>query len=206
MKIYRILGNKGNTTVPWQIRDAMDLRASDVISFEYGSFGEDVIVLRRELCADGGLGDCEYPCNPDAPDGGEFADELEDEPNEDLEVKALLRAKRRSGSQGAVGLHQRIFGKGTAFGTHASPAPSAGRERQGKIVKSNGIQFLMTHGGIPRVDLTFVCFRCLEELQHFIIRRRKKTNGRIQETGADRAEADSTEHTEASGTCGQGKN
>ena len=58
MKIYRILGNKGNTTVPWQIRDAMDLRASDVISFEYGQFGEDVIVLRRELCADGGLDDC----------------------------------------------------------------------------------------------------------------------------------------------------
>ena len=77
MKIYRILGNKGNTTVPWQIRDAMDLRASDVISFEYGSFGEDVIVLRRELCADGGLDDCGYPDNPDHPDGGEFADELE---------------------------------------------------------------------------------------------------------------------------------
>ena len=93
MKIYRILGSKGNTTVPWQIRDAMDLRASDVISFEYGSFGEDVIVLRRELCADGGLGDCgypDYPDNPDHPDGGEFADELEDEPNEDLEVKALF--------------------------------------------------------------------------------------------------------------------
>ena len=90
MKIYRILGNKGNTTVPWQIRDAMDLRASDVISFEYGSFGEDVIVLRRELCAAGGLGDCGYPDYPDNPDGGEFADELEDEPNEDLEVKALL--------------------------------------------------------------------------------------------------------------------
>ena len=90
MKIYRILGNKGNTTVPWQIRDAMDLRASDVISFEYGSFGEDVIVLRRELCADGGLDDCGYPDNPDHPDGGEFADELEDEPDEDLEVKALL--------------------------------------------------------------------------------------------------------------------
>ena len=93
MKIYRILGNKGNTTVPWQIRDAMDLRASDVISFEYGSFGEDVIVLRRELCADGGLDDCGYPDNPDIsniPDGGEFADELDDEPNEDLEVKALL--------------------------------------------------------------------------------------------------------------------
>ena len=87
MKIYRILGSKGNTTVPWQIRDAMDLRASDVISFEYGSFGEDVIVLRRELFADGGLDDCGYP---DAPDGGEFADELEDEPDEDLEVKALL--------------------------------------------------------------------------------------------------------------------
>lgn len=93
MKIYRILGSKGNTTVPWQIRDAMDLRASDVISFEYGSFGEDVIVLRRELCTDGGLGDCgypDYPDNPDHPDGGEFADELEDEPDEDLEVKALL--------------------------------------------------------------------------------------------------------------------
>ena len=68
----------------------MDLRASDVISFEYGSFGEDVIVLRRELCADGGLDDCGYPDNPDNPDGGEFADELEDEPNEDLEVRALL--------------------------------------------------------------------------------------------------------------------
>ena len=35
----------------------------------------------------GGLGDCGYP---DHPDGGEFADELEDEPDEDLEVKALL--------------------------------------------------------------------------------------------------------------------
>ena len=32
MKIYRILGSKGNTTVPWQIRDAMDLRASDELT------------------------------------------------------------------------------------------------------------------------------------------------------------------------------
>ena len=51
MKIYRILGNKGNTTVPWQIRDAMDLRASDVISFEYGCLSyidldESLFILR----------------------------------------------------------------------------------------------------------------------------------------------------------------
>ena len=50
-------------------------------------------MLRRKLCADGGLDDCGYPDNLDIsniPDGGEFADELEDEPDEDQEVKALL--------------------------------------------------------------------------------------------------------------------
>ena len=52
MKIYRIMGMHGHTTIPWQIREKMDLKASDVISFEYGAFGDDIILVRRELVSE----------------------------------------------------------------------------------------------------------------------------------------------------------
>lgn len=93
MKIYRIMGMHGHTTIPWQIREKMDLKASDVISFEYGAFGDDIILVRRELVSESdGIPDAvpnDIPAS-DEESGGEFADELEDEIDEDLEVKALF--------------------------------------------------------------------------------------------------------------------
>lgn len=97
MKIYRIMGTRGHTTIPWKIRESMGLKESDVLSFEYGAFGDDIILVRRELISesddipddifDGGSDD--IPPS-DEEYGGEFADELEEEINEDLEVKALF--------------------------------------------------------------------------------------------------------------------
>ena len=97
MKIYRIMGMHGHTTIPWKIRDSMGLKASDVISFEYGAFGNDIILVRRELSSesDGSPDDVPDDISDDIPasdeeSGGEFADELEDEIDEDLEVRALF--------------------------------------------------------------------------------------------------------------------
>ena len=101
MKIYRIMGMRGHTTIPWKIRESMGLKESDVLSFEYGAFGDDIILVRRELISESDdIPDDIFDGTPDdVPDdmppsdeecGGEFADELEEEITEDLEVKALF--------------------------------------------------------------------------------------------------------------------
>ena len=47
-KIYRILGKRGRTTIPYAIRVRLGLRHNDLISFEED--GDTVIVRREKVC------------------------------------------------------------------------------------------------------------------------------------------------------------
>ena len=50
MKIYRILGKEGRTTIPYDIRIAVGFRENDVLSFSAGKDGKSVIVTREKIC------------------------------------------------------------------------------------------------------------------------------------------------------------
>lgn len=49
-KIYRFLGNRGRTTIPYPLRTAMGLKRNDLVSFERHG---DTIVVRKEKICDG---------------------------------------------------------------------------------------------------------------------------------------------------------
>ena len=57
-KIYRILGQRGRTTIPYAIRKSLDLQADDVLSFKESKDGTSVIVKREKIC-DGCQTGCE---------------------------------------------------------------------------------------------------------------------------------------------------
>ena len=47
-KIYKILGKRGQITIPWEYRVDMGFSAGDVVSFERD--GNTVIVRREKIC------------------------------------------------------------------------------------------------------------------------------------------------------------
>ena len=49
-KIYRILGQKGRTTIPYALRVKLGLQADDVLSFREAKDGTSVIVCREKIC------------------------------------------------------------------------------------------------------------------------------------------------------------
>ena len=49
-KIYRILGQKGRTTIPYAIRAKLGFNADDVLSFRESKDGTSVIVKREKIC------------------------------------------------------------------------------------------------------------------------------------------------------------
>ena len=49
-KIYRILGQKGRTTIPYAIRKSLGLQPDDVLSFKESKDGTSVIVKREKIC------------------------------------------------------------------------------------------------------------------------------------------------------------
>ena len=57
-KIYRILGQKGRTTIPYAIRKSLGLQPDDVLSFRESKDGTSVIVKREKIC-DG----CQTSCS-----------------------------------------------------------------------------------------------------------------------------------------------
>ena len=48
-KIYRFLGKRGNTTIPYPLRLAMGLKRYDLVSYELDG---DTIILKRERICD----------------------------------------------------------------------------------------------------------------------------------------------------------
>ena len=47
MKVYRIIGNEGRITIPWNLRVCIGFEPNDVVSFELVS--EDAVLVRREM-------------------------------------------------------------------------------------------------------------------------------------------------------------
>ena len=45
-RIFRVLGKKGNTTIPYALRKAMDIKSNELISYE--QIDEDSILVTRE--------------------------------------------------------------------------------------------------------------------------------------------------------------
>lgn len=50
MKILRILGKKGRTTIPYEIRKHVGFKYNDVLSFTESPDGRSVIIKRETLC------------------------------------------------------------------------------------------------------------------------------------------------------------
>ncbi len=49
LKIYRVLGKKGRITIPFEIRQRIEFRYNDVLSFTQQDDGS-VVVRREKLC------------------------------------------------------------------------------------------------------------------------------------------------------------
>lgn len=49
-KLYRILGKRGRTTIPYPIRQSVGFSCNDVLSFAEGDDGKSVIIRREDLC------------------------------------------------------------------------------------------------------------------------------------------------------------
>lgn len=58
-KIFRVLGRKGNTTVPFAIRIKSRFKPGDVISYEFKD--ADTLILHREKVCDHCTDVCEKP-------------------------------------------------------------------------------------------------------------------------------------------------
>ena len=49
-KVFRILGKRGRTTIPYEIRKRVGFAYNDVLSFTEGPDGKSVIVKREKVC------------------------------------------------------------------------------------------------------------------------------------------------------------
>lgn len=49
-KLIRVLGKRGRTTIPYDIRKRVGFRYNDVLSFAEGEDGQSVIIRREKLC------------------------------------------------------------------------------------------------------------------------------------------------------------
>lgn len=50
MKIYKVLGHRGRITIPFEIREAMDIGCNDILSFEREK--DNTIIIRKEQVCD----------------------------------------------------------------------------------------------------------------------------------------------------------
>ena len=50
MKIYKVLGHRGRITIPFEIREAMDIGSNDILSFERQK--DNTIIIRKEQACD----------------------------------------------------------------------------------------------------------------------------------------------------------
>ena len=75
-KIYRILGKRGRTTIPYAIRVRLGLRHNDLISFEED--GDTVIVRREKVCNNCFADDIDFSEEDSSDALFDFVDDLSD--------------------------------------------------------------------------------------------------------------------------------
>ncbi len=72
-KVYRILGKRGRTTVPYDLRVKMGIHPNDLVSFRIE--GDEIIIKRERICDN-----CQAPDSREAPTSSgalrEFLDSL----------------------------------------------------------------------------------------------------------------------------------
>ena len=81
-KVYRILGERGRTTVPYALRIQMGIRPNDVISFRRE---DDEIIIKREKICD----NCAAESSEDTFSGIEALHEYLDSLPEDIQTEVL---------------------------------------------------------------------------------------------------------------------
>ena len=75
-KIYRTLGKRGRTTIPYAIRVKLGLRHNDLISFEED--GDTVIVRREKVCNNCFADDIDFSEEDSSDALFDFVDDLSD--------------------------------------------------------------------------------------------------------------------------------
>ena len=75
-KIYRTLGKRGRTTIPYAIRVRLGLRHNDLISFEED--GDTVIVRREKVCNNCFADDIDFSEEDSSDALFDFVDDLSD--------------------------------------------------------------------------------------------------------------------------------
>lgn len=99
-KIYRILGKRGRTTIPYAIRVKLGLHHNDLLSFEEQ---DDTVVIRRECICDG-CGDSDTIYEPDNDALLDFVDSMSDKERMTL-FFYLLNNKVNNGDDHGRTLH-----------------------------------------------------------------------------------------------------
>lgn len=51
-KLYRILGKRGRTTIPYPVRQIVGFRQNDILSFTLGEDKKSVTIRREKICTD----------------------------------------------------------------------------------------------------------------------------------------------------------
>ena len=49
-KIYRVLGKKGRSTIPFELRQSVGFKYNDILSFTESEDGNSIIVKREKVC------------------------------------------------------------------------------------------------------------------------------------------------------------
>lgn len=104
-KIYRTLGKRGRTTIPYAIRVRLGLRHNDLISFEED--GDTVIVRREKVCdeCDDFYDDADIP-EEDSNDALlDFVDDLSDKERMTLFLYLLNNKVNKGGFNHGSTLH-----------------------------------------------------------------------------------------------------
>ena len=102
-KIYRTLGKRGRTTIPYAIRVNLGLRHNDLISFEED--GDTVIVRREKVCNNCFADDIDFSEEDSSDALFDFVDDLSDKERMTLFLYLLNNKVNKGGFNYGFALH-----------------------------------------------------------------------------------------------------
>ena len=102
-KIYRTLGKRGRTTIPYAIRVNLGLRHNDLISFEED--GDTVIVRREKVCNNCFADDIDFSEEDSSDALFDFVDDLSDKERMTLFLYLLNNKVNKGGFNYGSALH-----------------------------------------------------------------------------------------------------
>ena len=102
-KIYRTLGKRGRTTIPYAIRVRLGLRHNDLISFEED--GDTVIVRQEKVCNNCFADDIDFSEEDSSDALFDFVDDLSDKERMTLFLYLLNNKVNKGGFNYGFALH-----------------------------------------------------------------------------------------------------